>query len=120
MTTPVPGQRLAVSSVVALLVWLALWHWMTRTGGAVSLLLVVSALWLPWLMILPLLLQGRRKGAAWGSIIIVFYVGMGVMELIADPQAQLWAGGALGLSCVAMVILIRCARRWPAETTGHD
>jgi len=120
VTAPTPGQRqLTVAPVVALLLWLALWSEMTEPAGAVlSPLWVVALLWLPWLPVLPLLFRGRRKGCAWGSIVSVFYVGMSLTELIANPGAQLWAAGALGLSCVVMVILIRCARRWPAETAG--
>jgi len=109
---------LTVGAVVALLLWLALWSGMTEPTTALSAYWVVALLWLPWLPVLPLLLRGRRKGCAWGSIISVFYVGMGVTELIANPGAQLWAAGALGLSCVVMAILVRYARQWPAETAS--
>lgn len=112
---PAAQRRLAAASVVMLLLWLALWYGFAAPPEVLSPVLVVGLLWIPWLPVLPALLRGRLKGCRWGSIISVLYAGLALTELIANPQAQLWAAVALGLSLVVMFVLIRYARRWSAD-----
>lgn len=113
MIPPTPGQRrLATATVVALMTWLAVWYGLAEPPGAVPWLLVIL-LWAPWLPVLPMLVRGRRKGCAWGSVFSVLYAGLALTELIANPGERIWAAGAFGLSLAVMGILIRYSRRWP-------
>jgi uncharacterized membrane protein len=110
-----PQRRLAVASVVVLLLWLGVWFGVTESSGTLPPLLVVALLWLPLVPVVPMLWRGRRGALVWGSMIGVIYAGLALAELIANPEARIWAAGALGLSSVVTALLVRYARHWPAD-----
>lgn len=115
---PANQRRIAVLSVAALLVWIALWLGVFARPAAIPGWLPVLIMWLPLFPTLPLLWRGRRGACTWGSMIGVFYAGFAVVELTANPPERAWAAGALALSLAMVFVLVRCARHWPANQVG--
>jgi len=54
-----------------------------------------GALW-PLLLIVPLLAplhglaRGRRYTYAWSTLLVIGYIGLGLMEVVANPHARAW------------------------------
>lgn len=114
MTPPTRQQRrLATASVMALMLWLGAWFGIVSPAKVLPGWVPVLILWLPLLPALPLLWRGRRGACIWGSMIGVFYAGLAVVELVANPPERAWAAVALALSLVSVLVLVHCARRWP-------
>jgi len=112
---PRPPRSVAVGGVLALMLWLGLWFGIAAPPAVIPGWVPVLILWLPLLPSLPLLWRGRRGACAWGSMIGVFYAGFAIVELVANPPERVWATVALALSLLMVIILVRCARRWPAR-----
>ncbi len=117
MTPPRSQRFFAVGVVLGLMLWLGVWLGIAAPTAAIPGWVPVLILWLPLLPSLPLLWQGRRGACVWGSMIGVFYAGFAIVELVANPPERIWAAGALALALLTVIILVHCARRWPARGT---
>lgn len=116
MIAPPRSQRsVAVGGVLALMMWLGIWLGVAAPPAAIPRWVPVLILWLPLIPALPLLWRGRRGACIWGSMIAVFYAGFAIVELVANPPERVWAAVALALALLTVILLVRCARRWPAR-----
>lgn len=100
-----PGGMPALVAVLALAAWYALW-----LGQAGPLAALLPAL--PLAGLVPWLARGRRRAAALGALVVTFYCGFAVMELVANPARRGWAAGALALGLATLGLLMAAARRW--------
>lgn len=79
-----------------------------RTGVGLALLAAVPLL-LPWYG----LLRGHRLTHIWGTLCVMPYLVMGVMEAIADPEQRGWARACILLALcffAALILYLRVTR----------
>ncbi|MEI6458654.1 MAG: DUF2069 domain-containing protein [Pseudomonadota bacterium] len=79
-----------LASIAALLVTeLGTWAFLRYRPATAALMFCVGAL--PWLLLLPRLVRGDRRGALWAVLLTSPYIAYGLMEMLANPGARLWA-----------------------------
>lgn len=91
------------------------WQLATRPGteGVIVALLTIVPLLLPW----PGLICGKRYTHAWGTLCVLPYLILGVVEAVANPAERLWSGASLILSLLlfaALILYLRVSRPLPA------
>lgn len=112
------GRWIALG-VVAFLAALGVW-WLALPSAPVWLL---ALLLLPWLVALPGLLRGSRGALQAVTLIASCYIGLAVLEAVANPQARASASiGALiclGIFAGAVLALRVGANRPDAVSTSR-
>lgn len=104
-TVPGVSARLAAWGCVALVVLSIAWEWWLaplRPGGS---LLVLKAL--PLALVLQGLLRGRRRSFQLASMLVLAYLGEGVVRGMTDPQLAStlgWIESALAAAVFAAVL----------------
>lgn len=79
--------------------WLSQLRWPPDLGGAATGLTI-----LPLALMLPALARGSRHAYAGSTLLLTPYMGWGITETVANPDARLFAG-ALVLSALACFVL---------------
>lgn len=83
--------------------------------GLILALLTALPLLLPW----PGLLRGKRYTHAWGTLCVLPYLIIGIVEAVANPAGRWWSGACLVLSLLfftALVLYLRVTRPVPAPS----
>lgn len=100
--------RLAARNAVAVLELLliadfALWHALRYSPPTAALLIALAVI--PWLAIAPSLWRGNRRRHAWATLLTAPYLGYGLMEMLANRGARVWAGVLVLAAFVLFVAL---------------
>jgi uncharacterized membrane protein len=95
----------ALTGVTGLLVLeLAAWAFLRYRPATAALLFVIGAG--PWLLLLPRLARGDRRGTLWAVLLTSPYLAYGLMEMLANPGAKLLAAGQVFLAFALFVAAI--------------
>lgn len=115
----VRGARgLVIALVGALCAVLVAWHVERFTPRTATFVLALALV--PWLLPLRGLLAGNRRTYAATTLLTLPYLAYGLMEVLANPGARIYAGVTVFLAFalfVALVAYLRISRpRAPAPT----
>jgi len=83
---------------------LGAWAFLRYRPQTAALLFTVGAL--PWLVLLPRLTRGDRRGALWAVLLTAPYLAYGLMEILANPGARALAAAQVLLSFAVFVASI--------------
>src|ERR1044071_4259248 len=105
-----PAQRVVtLALLITCCLILVMAAWQIPSAGWIAALLCTVPLWAT----LAALLRQRTGLRAWPILCAIPYACFGVMELIANPAARIWAGGCalLGFALFAALALALRMRR---------
>jgi len=103
------AARNAVAILVVLLCALfALWHAARYTAPTAALATAIGVA--PWLAFAPGLRRGDRSRTLAATLLTVPYLGYGLMEVLANPGARVYAGALVLLAFALFVALLACLR----------
>jgi uncharacterized membrane protein len=111
------ARTLALALLAALLTLFVVWH-AARFSARTALLAGTLAV-LPWLPVIPGLYRRRAKTQVLALLLTTPYLGYGLMEVLANPGARVYAAAtvflafALALALVANLRLNRPAAAIP-------
>lgn len=97
-----------------LLVGILLIWWLSDLHRSPAGLFVAKGLALmPLLLVLPAIARGSRPASAASTLMLTFYMGWTVTELVANPSARLIAGIALVITVACFFLLVLWLRVLP-------
>ncbi len=105
----VQGMRVAVMSVIALLI-ATLIGWRASDGLSTGDIVLIVVLTLPVAFAVPRLWSGHRRTYAWMTLAVTPFLIVAITEAVADPAGRIWAGACLMLAFVLFVLLIAYLR----------
>jgi len=95
--------------VGVLLIW-----WLSDPHGSRAALFVAKGLAImPLLLVLPAIARGSRPASAASTLMLTFYMGWTVTELVANPSAHPIAGVALIITVACFFLLVLWLRVLP-------
>jgi uncharacterized membrane protein len=107
--TALRAARNAVAALIGLLCTVfVLWHGARYSAPTAALAGVLGVA--PWVAIGPGLWRGDRRRHVAATLLTVPYLGYGLMELLANPGARLWASAVVLLAFAEFVALIAFLR----------
>jgi uncharacterized membrane protein len=122
VTAPAAALRAARNAVTVLIVALCavfvLWHAARFSAPTAALAAALGVA--PWLAIGPSLWRGDRARHSAAALLTAPYLGYGLMELLANPGARLYAAALALLAfavCVALIAFLRLSRPSAAAPT---
>jgi uncharacterized membrane protein len=103
------AARNAVAGLVGLLCALfVIWH-VARYGAATAAVACAIGV-LPWVAVLPGLWRGDRQRHIVATLLTAPYLGYGLMEVLANPGARLYAGALVLVAFATFVALLASLR----------
>ena len=90
------ARDLVAALVVALCALFAVWHLARYSAPTAALACLLGVA--PWLVILPGLWRGDRRRHIVATLLTVPYLAYGLMEVLANPGARLYAGALVLLA----------------------
>jgi len=103
------AARGAVVTLVGVLCALfAAWHIARYRAPTAALACALGII--PWLALLPGLWRGDRQTHVAATLLTVPYLGYGLMEVLANPGARLYAGGLVLVAFAVFVALLASLR----------
>ncbi len=86
-------RQIVLLTVLFFIAVLTAWHLARFTPR--TALLAILVLVTPWLLLLPGLINARRKYYQFGTILCAPYLAYGLMEVLANPGARVFAGATV-------------------------
>lgn len=119
MEAPAANVRALVMALfAAMIAIICAWLVLRMHGGAAPRAAVGLATVLPVALPLPALWRGSRPAMALSTMIVSVYIGLGAMELVANPGAR-WLSAGLMLAAfaafAALVLYLRVTRPAPGQ-----
>lgn len=102
------ARSLVFALVAALCAVLIAWHAVRFTPKTATFVLAVALV--PWLLPLRGLLAGDRRTYAATTLLTLPYLAYGLMEVLANPGARVYAGATVFLAFALFVALVAYLR----------
>ncbi len=111
-------RRISLVLTLSLIGVLIGWHYSRLSAGAALVASTLTAL--PWLAMLPGLLGAQRRSYQSAAILTAPYLTYGLMEVLANPGARLYAGVTVLLAFALFVALVHSLRvaPWPPRVSA--
>lgn len=110
------ARALAFALIALLLALFAVWH-VGRFSPATALLAIGLAVG-PWLLAARALRRGRPDAYLGALLLTTPYLGYGLMEVVANPGARVFAAATVFVSFALAVALTACLRLSRLEARG--